>query len=82
MDGEELKKDPVTVMNSLQKVLEVRTFVDYSKLLRFSQKKGFYCPVSSELILRANPSLNYLLVAVRYFMKPILKIVCMTRCPV
>ena len=45
MDGEELKKDPVKILNNLQHFLSIQPIVDYNNLLKFDDKKGFYCPV-------------------------------------
>ncbi len=45
IDGEELKYDPVAVMNNLQHFLDVKPFFDYSNRLRFDKRKGFYCEV-------------------------------------
>uniref|UniRef100_A0A2Y9D1L4 [heparan sulfate]-glucosamine N-sulfotransferase n=2 Tax=Cellia TaxID=44534 RepID=A0A2Y9D1L4_9DIPT len=47
IDGEQLKSNPVTVMNDLQRFLKLPLF-DYSRHLRFDNKKGFYCQVVSE----------------------------------
>ncbi len=44
MDGLQLKKDPITAMNNLQKFLEV-PFIDYKTKLMFDSRKGFYCSV-------------------------------------
>ena len=47
IDGEQLKTNPVTVMNDLQRFLKLPPF-DYSRHLRFDNKKGFYCQVVSD----------------------------------
>jgi len=44
IDGEELVRDPVTVMDKLQYFLSVQP-IDYSKYLKFDAKKGFFCKV-------------------------------------
>lgn len=43
VDGDQLKNDPVTVMNNLQSSLNIQTFFDYSNNLFFDKSKGFYC---------------------------------------
>ncbi|CAH1996483.1 unnamed protein product [Acanthoscelides obtectus] len=45
IDGEELKNNPVEVMNELQKFLKITPFFNYTEHLRFDPKKGFYCQV-------------------------------------
>jgi heparan sulfate N-deacetylase/N-sulfotransferase NDST2 len=45
VDGDEVRGDPVSLMNRLQSQLKIDPFVDYSSLLRFDAKKGFFCPV-------------------------------------
>lgn len=45
IDGEELVKDPVSVMDKLQYFLSVQPTIDYSKYLKFDAKKGFFCRV-------------------------------------
>ncbi|XP_049299310.1 bifunctional heparan sulfate N-deacetylase/N-sulfotransferase [Anopheles funestus] len=47
IDGEQLKSNPVTVMNDLQRFLKLPPY-DYSRHLRFDNKKGFYCQVVSD----------------------------------
>lgn len=47
IDGEELKSNPVEVMNELQKFLKITPFFNYSEHLRFDPKKGFFCQVVS-----------------------------------
>ena len=44
MDGLQLKKDPVTALNKLQKYLQV-PFIDYKSKLMFDSRKGFFCAV-------------------------------------
>jgi heparan sulfate N-deacetylase/N-sulfotransferase NDST2 len=46
VDGEELKYDPVSVLNRLQRSLGVQPFMDYANHLKFDRKKGFFCEVS------------------------------------
>nr|CAI5842620.1 unnamed protein product [Callosobruchus analis] len=48
IDGEELKNNPVEVMNELQKFLKITPFFNYSEHLRFDPKKGFYCQVKGD----------------------------------
>lgn len=48
IDGDELKDDPVTVMNKLQKFLRIEPFYDYNQKIRFDPKKGFFCQVTSD----------------------------------
>ncbi len=45
LDGEQLRTDPVAVVNSLQRDADVRPFVDYADKLRFEKRKGFFCEV-------------------------------------
>ena len=45
VDGEELKDDPISVMNRLQHFLHVQPFIDYSTMLKYEKNKGFYCPL-------------------------------------
>ncbi|XP_044268588.1 bifunctional heparan sulfate N-deacetylase/N-sulfotransferase isoform X1 [Tribolium madens] len=47
IDGEELKSNPVEVMNEMQKFLKITPFFNYTEHLRFDPKKGFYCQVVS-----------------------------------
>lgn len=47
IDGEELKSNPVEVMNEMQKFLKITPFFNYTDHLRFDPKKGFYCQVVS-----------------------------------
>lgn len=48
IDGEELKSNPVEVMNELQKFLKITPFFNYTEHLRFDPKKGFFCQVIKE----------------------------------
>lgn len=48
IDGEELKSDPVSVMNKLQTFLGITPFFDYTASLRFDPHKGFFCKVVSQ----------------------------------
>ena len=43
VDGEQLTKDPITVMNNLQHFLSVKPFIDYDQHLRYDVNKGYYC---------------------------------------
>jgi hypothetical protein len=45
VDGEELKYDPISVMNRLQHFLNIQPIVDYNEKLKFDKSKGFYCPI-------------------------------------
>lgn len=45
IDGEELKLDPVAVMNKLQHFLKIKPFLDYRDHLRYDSRKGFFCQV-------------------------------------
>lgn len=47
IDGEELKADPVTVMNRLQVFLKIEPLMDYREHLRYEPKKGFFCQVTT-----------------------------------
>uniref|UniRef100_A0A914W2N6 [heparan sulfate]-glucosamine N-sulfotransferase n=1 Tax=Plectus sambesii TaxID=2011161 RepID=A0A914W2N6_9BILA len=42
VDGEQLKDDPVPVMNDVQQFLGL-PLIDYKQLLKFNEHKGFYC---------------------------------------
>ncbi|KAJ6216358.1 hypothetical protein RDWZM_007515 [Blomia tropicalis] len=46
VDGDELRLNPINVMDKLQMFLKLEPYIDYSKMLRFDQKKGFYCQVT------------------------------------
>lgn len=48
IDGEQLKGDPVDVMNDLQRFLKISPQFDYAQNLRFDEKKGFFCQVVGE----------------------------------
>lgn len=48
VDGEELKYDPVSVMNRLQHFLNIKPYVDFSDKLKFDRKKGFFCKVAPD----------------------------------
>ncbi|XP_076368391.1 bifunctional heparan sulfate N-deacetylase/N-sulfotransferase-like isoform X2 [Tachypleus tridentatus] len=48
IDGEELKADPVAVMNKLQQFLKITPFVDFTNHLRYDPQKGFYCQVTQQ----------------------------------
>ena len=43
VDGEQLTKDPIPVMNNLQHFLSVKPFIDYDRHLRYDVNKGYYC---------------------------------------
>ncbi|XP_075162039.1 N-deacetylase and N-sulfotransferase sfl [Haematobia irritans] len=48
IDGEQLRLNPVDVMNDLQRFLKIQPALDYSNHLRYDVKKGFFCQVISE----------------------------------
>ncbi|XP_037933336.1 bifunctional heparan sulfate N-deacetylase/N-sulfotransferase [Teleopsis dalmanni] len=48
IDGEQLRSNPVDVMNDLQRFLKIQPAFDYSNHLRFDIKKGFYCQIVNE----------------------------------
>ncbi|KAK3889373.1 hypothetical protein Pcinc_006625 [Petrolisthes cinctipes] len=48
IDGEELRSDPVYVMNDLQRFLGIQPFYNYTEHLRFDKRKGFFCQVVGE----------------------------------
>jgi len=43
VDGDELKNNPVDVMNSIQSSLRISPVIDYGELLFYDESKGFYC---------------------------------------
>jgi heparan sulfate N-deacetylase/N-sulfotransferase NDST2 len=45
VDGLQLRRDPVTVMNQLQHFLQITPFFDYKHSLVYDKRKGFYCPL-------------------------------------
>nr|XP_039273995.1 bifunctional heparan sulfate N-deacetylase/N-sulfotransferase 3-like [Styela clava] len=44
-DGELLVKDPITVLQRLQKSLGLPNIFDYSEAIRFDERKGFFCKI-------------------------------------
>ncbi|XP_037879699.1 bifunctional heparan sulfate N-deacetylase/N-sulfotransferase [Glossina fuscipes] len=48
IDGEQLRLNPVDVMNDLQRFLKIQPAFDYSNRLRYDIKKGFYCQIVNE----------------------------------
>lgn len=48
IDGEQLKSNPVDVMNDLQRFLKITPTFDYSNHLRYDTKKGFFCQAMGE----------------------------------
>ncbi|XP_013102846.2 bifunctional heparan sulfate N-deacetylase/N-sulfotransferase [Stomoxys calcitrans] len=48
IDGEQLRLNPIDVMNDLQRFLKIQPALDYSNHLRYDVKKGFFCQVISE----------------------------------
>lgn len=47
IDGEQLRSNPIEVMDHLQKFLKITPLYDYSSHLRYDIKKGFFCQVMS-----------------------------------
>merc|ERR1712136_428704 len=47
IDGEELKSEPFVVLNQLQDFLDVQK-IDYTKLIKFDKRKGFFCQIKDE----------------------------------
>jgi heparan sulfate N-deacetylase/N-sulfotransferase NDST2 len=45
LDGEELKTDPISIMDKVQMFLGNEPYIDYSNKLKYNAKKGFYCQV-------------------------------------
>ncbi|KAH1013852.1 bifunctional heparan sulfate N-deacetylase/N-sulfotransferase isoform X2 [Dendroctonus ponderosae] len=45
IDGDQLKSNPIEVMNELQKFLKITPFLNYTEHLRFDKRKGFFCQV-------------------------------------
>jgi len=43
VDGDELKYNPVDIMNKLQSSLRITPIIDYGELLYYDESKGFYC---------------------------------------
>uniref|UniRef100_A0A6F9DLC2 [heparan sulfate]-glucosamine N-sulfotransferase n=1 Tax=Phallusia mammillata TaxID=59560 RepID=A0A6F9DLC2_9ASCI len=52
VDGEMLKEKPAVVMQHVQKALGFKNIIDYSKKLKFDQKKGFFCQVTEQKRLK------------------------------
>lgn len=48
IDGEQLKLNPIDVMNDLQRALKIQPIIDYSKEIRYDVKKGFFCQIATE----------------------------------
>ncbi|KAG0711310.1 Bifunctional heparan sulfate N-deacetylase/N-sulfotransferase [Chionoecetes opilio] len=46
IDGEELRNDPVYIMNELQRFLSIQPFYNYTEHLRYDKRKGFFCQVT------------------------------------
>lgn len=38
-----LKLNPINVMNDVQRFLKISPVIDYSNLLKYDNKKGFFC---------------------------------------
>uniref|UniRef100_A0A0B7BT56 [heparan sulfate]-glucosamine N-sulfotransferase n=1 Tax=Arion vulgaris TaxID=1028688 RepID=A0A0B7BT56_9EUPU len=47
VDGDELKDDPVSVVNKLQTFLNLQPFIDFSKKLRYDPLKKFFCRIDN-----------------------------------
>ncbi|ESN94414.1 hypothetical protein HELRODRAFT_107720 [Helobdella robusta] len=47
VDGENLVEDPISEMEKVQNFLKLQDKLDYSKLLKYNTKKGFFCPVTN-----------------------------------
>lgn len=45
IDGDMLKLNPIDVLTDVQRFLKVSPIVDYSNLLRYDVKKGFFCQI-------------------------------------
>ncbi|KAG1678537.1 Bifunctional heparan sulfate N-deacetylase/N-sulfotransferase 1 [Nymphon striatum] len=45
LDGVSLKLNPVTVMNNVQKFLNIKPYFDFAHHLKFDRSKGFFCQV-------------------------------------
>lgn len=48
IDGEQLKLNPIDVLNDLQRFLKIQPIIDYSKQIRYDVKKGFFCQIAGE----------------------------------
>lgn len=48
IDGEQLRLNPIDVMNELQRFLKIQPPFDYSNHLRYDPKKGFFCQAIGE----------------------------------
>jgi heparan sulfate N-deacetylase/N-sulfotransferase NDST2 len=49
IDGEQLKTNPIDVMSDLQRFLKISPVLDYSNILRFDTKKGYYCQIVNDM---------------------------------
>lgn len=47
IDGDQLRLDPIAVMDRVQPFLKLQPHVDYRQKLRFDAKKGFFCQVTA-----------------------------------
>ena len=47
LDGNKLKSDPIPLLNRLQKQLKVETPIDFKKIIKYDEKKGFFCPLEN-----------------------------------
>lgn len=47
IDGDLLKSNPADVMNDLQRFLKINPVFDFTKHLRYDEKKGFFCQIVS-----------------------------------
>lgn len=48
VDGDELRNNPVIVMEKLQLFFKLKPHINYGEKLRFDEKKGFYCQIISK----------------------------------
>ncbi|XP_052770676.1 bifunctional heparan sulfate N-deacetylase/N-sulfotransferase-like [Mya arenaria] len=48
IDGEQLKDNPIGVMDEVQKFLGIEKYLNYTSIVRYDSKKGFYCQVLSD----------------------------------
>ena len=50
VDGDLLKNKPYDCMNNLQKELQIPIEINFQKMLKFNQKKGFYCAYQNKRV--------------------------------
>ncbi|XP_028415525.1 bifunctional heparan sulfate N-deacetylase/N-sulfotransferase 4-like [Dendronephthya gigantea] len=46
VDGDQLKSDPVQVMDQVQSFIGVKKKIDYGTILKYNERKGFFCLAS------------------------------------